>query len=234
MQTCSFSNSVLGRDKIEKHSQVNFEEAGETQMPSFTYITSRKRQRQTLEQKEKRLFGLIEKSNTNTKRSGNSIVKFVDQVETNQKLKEIYESIKKQQQGIDKKHGSLQKSPVEEEHSPVYRPSYRLFFEELDKKKLAEINSEAMQKMSREQQLLMQYFPNISKFGLTSALVKEEATAIGQYNGKVVKKCYVTDLLQFAQPTYLAIYLEEAASCSEMPILSELTIDETVEVILIG
>jgi hypothetical protein len=89
---------------------------------SYRHISSRKRKQKIEEPSSKKQLNLGDASMSKRKCSpvlGSSIVKFADQLEIDQRLKKIYESVKKDKAEIEKLEGSMKKSP--QQLSPVYR-----------------------------------------------------------------------------------------------------------------
>ena len=62
--------------------------------------------------------------------------------------------------------------------------------------------------MKDEENELLAYFQSITKIGFREYIKKDSAVVLGEFHGKALMKGYVTDLLQFGEPTYLVVFLE--------------------------
>lgn len=90
--------------------------------------------------------------------------------------------------------------------------------------------------MSSEYKDVLRYYPKVDKFAICEYVVKDNPVMVGRFRDKVVMKCFVTDLMQYLEPTYIAVYLLEGGVHQENPTTSQVveeSVDETVEVILI-
>ena len=117
--------------------------------------------------------------------------------------------------------------------SPVCRSPYKELLDEMNKKKIHELNPEILRRITEIERSLLNYFPNINKIALKKYAQYSQRKIIGKFEGKSVQKCSIMDEFQYGQPSYTAVYLSQTSSSKTSSVEHDLRKDESVEVILI-